>query len=91
MYDEYVKEHMIFDKSDEEKRIELLISVLKAKKELDVASKNFEYAENELIDYYVYQIKASKTKLDFLMNSAKEKGISLDMINEIYFRKNKVG
>lgn len=91
MYDEYMKEHMIFDKSDEEKRIELLISVLKAKKELDVASKNFEYAENELIDYYVYQIKASKTKLDFLMNSAKENGISLDMINEIYFRKNKVG
>lgn len=91
MYNEYMKEHIVFDRSDEEKKIELLISILKAKKELDIANKNFEYAEKELIDYYVYQIKASKTKLDFLMNYAKEKGISLDMINEIYFRKNKVG
>ncbi|MBR1802472.1 MAG: DUF2508 family protein [Clostridia bacterium] len=87
MHDEYMKEQIIFDKSEEEKKIELLISVLKAKKELDIASKNFEYAENELIDYYVYQIKATKTKLDFLVALAKEKGISLDMIHEIYYRK----
>lgn len=91
MYDEYLKDQMIIDKSEEEKKIELLISVLKAKKELDIANKNFEYAEKELIDYYVYQMKATKAKLDFLMNLAKEKGISLDMIHEIYYRKNKVG
>ena len=91
MYDDFLRETIIFDKTEEEKKVELLISVLNAKRELDVANKNFEYAEKELIDYYVYQIKALKTKLDFLMNSAKENGISLDMINEIYYRKNKVG
>jgi len=91
MYDEFEKEHIIIDKTEEEKKIELIISVIKAKRELDLACRNFETAETGLIDYYVYQIKASKSKLDFLMNKAKQKGISLDMIEEIYFKKNQVG
>ena len=44
----------------------------------------------ELIDYYSYQIKANKSKLDYLMKKAKEQGIALDMTNEIYLRKNEV-
>lgn len=91
LYSEYVKEKMLFDKSEEEKKIELFFSVLRAKKELETASQNFEYAEKELIDYYVYEIKASKAKFDFLMNLAKENGISFDLIHEIYYRKKKVG
>lgn len=86
-----LKETPIIEKSDEEKKIELIMSVLKAKRELDLAIKNFETAEEGLIDYYVYQIKASKSKLDFLVNKAKKRGISLDMIEELYFRKNQVG
>ena len=64
---------------------------MKTKKELDLASKNFETAEAGLVDYYVYQIKATKSKLDFLVNKAKQRGISLDMIEQIYFRRNQVG
>ena len=67
------------------------MSVLKTKKELDLATRNFETAENGLIDYYTYQIKASKSKLDFLVNRARDKGISLGMIEELYFRTNQVG
>lgn len=37
----------------------------KSKKELNLATKNFETAEEGLVDYYVYQIKASKSKVDF--------------------------
>ena len=65
MNEEYVRENKIQDKSEEEKRMELLINIIKTKKDLDDSNNNFEYAENQLIDYYTYQIKATKTKLDY--------------------------
>ena len=88
-YEDYVKENKIEDKSEEEKNLELIVSIIKTKNELDSAQKNFEFAEEGLIDYYSYQIKANQTKLDYLMKKAQKKGIVLDMINEIYIRKNK--
>jgi len=89
MNQEYIKEENIADKSDDEKELELIISVLKTKRELNVAHKNFEFAEEGLIDYYSYQIKANQIKLDYLMKKARKKGIALDMINELYIRNNK--
>lgn len=91
MYGDYEKENLLLDKSEEDKNIELIMSILKSKRELDLANKNFETAEAGLIDYYVYQIKATKIKLDFLVNKARQRGISLNMIEELYFRKNQVG
>ena len=91
MFEEYQKETNIKDKTDEDKKIELIMSLIKAKKELNLATKNFETAEEGLVDYYVYQIKASKSKVDFLVNKAKDKWLSLNMIEEIYFKKNQVG
>lgn len=87
--DFYIKDEKIVDKSDEEKDLELIVSVLKTKQDLINAHKNFEYAEEGLIDYYSYQIKANQTKLDYLMKKARKKGIALDMINELYIRKHK--
>ena len=87
----YLREDVITDKTEEEKKIELIMSVLKTKKELELATKNFETAEEGLIDYYIYEIKANKSKLDFLVNKARNRGISLDMIEELYFRKKQVG
>ena len=87
MNEEYVRENKIQDKSEEEKRMELLINIIKTKKDLDDSNNNFEYAENELIDYYTYQIKANKTKLDYLIKQAQSKGIILDCINELEIRK----
>lgn len=89
MQGEYIKEEKILDKSDEEKDLELIVSVLKTKQELNNAHKNFEYAEDELVDYYSYQIKANQTKLDYLMKKARKKGIALDMVNELYIKNNK--
>ena len=43
--------------------LELIKSVIKTKRDLENASKNFNIAEAELIDYYAYQIKANKAKL----------------------------
>lgn len=87
MNEEYVRENKIQDKSEEEKRMELLINIIKTKKDLDDSNNNFEYAENELIDYYTYQIKANKTKLDYFIKKAQSKGIILDCINELEIRK----
>lgn len=63
--------------------LELVKSVIRTKRELENANRNFNIAEEELIDYYTYQIKANKAKLSFLMKQAKEKGYELDMINEL--------
>lgn len=89
MSEEYIKEEKVVDKTEEEKDLELIISVLKTKTDLNLAHKNFEYAEEGLIDYYAYQIKANQTKLDYLMKKARKKGIALDMINEMYIKRNK--
>lgn len=63
--------------------LELIKSVIKTKRELEIANQNFNIAEGELIDYYSYQIKANKSKLSYLMKQAKEQGYELDMINEL--------
>ncbi len=65
------------------REIELLKSIKDTKTELFIANKNFEIAEGELVDYYSYQIKASKAKLDYLIKQVKAKGIELDMINSL--------
>ena len=78
---EYIKEKLIIDKTEEEKKLELIISIIKTKRELESNNKNFEYAKEELIDYYAYQIKANQAKLDYLIKLAKLKGIEVDMIN----------
>lgn len=65
---------------------ELVECIVKTKFDLDIATKNFEHAEGELIDYYLYQIKANKAKLDYLIKEVKQKGFSLDIINELKLR-----
>lgn len=65
---------------------ELIKSVIKTKRDLENANKNFEMAQEELIDYYSYQIKANKAKLSYLIKEAKSQGFELDMINELKLR-----
>ena len=65
---------------------ELVDCIIKTKRELEVANKNFDQAEGELIDYYSYQIKAHKAKLDYLIREVKKKGFTLDIIDELKLR-----
>lgn len=87
--EEYTRESKIIEKSEEEKEVELMVSIMKAKKELDEACKNFEYAQGDLIDYYTYQIKATRAKFDYLVKQAKEDGLALDIIKQIEIKLNK--
>lgn len=86
MYEEYEKEKIIQDKTDKEKENELIMSIIRVREDLKMANINFEYADSELIDYYTYQIKANRSKLDYLIKKAKSNGIVLDMIDEIMYR-----
>ena len=81
MQEEYKREEKIVEKTEIEKEIELIKTIIKTREELKSDNKNFEYAKEELIDYYTYQIKANQAKLDYLIKLAKLKGIEVDMIN----------
>ncbi|MBR6033650.1 MAG: DUF2508 family protein [Clostridia bacterium] len=86
MEEGFIKENQCVEKTEEEKDIDLIRSVIKTKMDLEVARQNFEYAEGELIDYYSYKIKADQSKLDYLLKKVKNKSLALDMINEIKLR-----
>ena len=86
MGEEYIRERKIKDKTDKERREELVRSILNAKEELNQINKNFDYADSDMIDYYTYEIKANQSKLDYLVRFAKSKGISIDRTEEIKIR-----
>ena len=81
----YVREQKIIEKTEMEKETELIKSIIKAREELKVANRNFEYAQDDLVDYYTYQIKANQAKLNYLIKIAKAKGIEVDMISDMKF------
>ena len=85
MQEEFKKESLIKDRSELDKEIELIRNIIKTKEELKNNNKNFEYAEFDLVDYYVYQIKANHAKLDYLLKLAKARGISIDAINQLKY------
>ncbi len=74
--DDFIKEQDIIDMNDDEKKYQLIQSIVKAQKDLRQSHINFEYAENDLIDFYSYQIKANQSKLDYLTKLAKSLNIS---------------
>lgn len=85
MQEEYKKEQLIKDRTELEKEEELVKNIIKTREELKNNNKNFEYAELDLVDYYIYQIKANQSKLDYLIKLAKAKGITIDTINQIKY------
>ena len=91
MQEEYWIEKMLKGKTEKEKEIELLQTIMDTKEKLKVARSNFEFAEDDMIDYYTYQIKAHQAKLDYLIKIAKRNGFVLNRVNELktrIFRKN---
>lgn len=85
MGEEYTREINIEEKNELEKEEDLIKNIIKTREELKKDNKNYEYAEMELIDYYIYQIKANQAKLGYLLRLAKAKGITIDNINQIEY------
>ena len=67
------------------KEIELIKNIIKTREELKNNNRNFEYANIDLVDYYIYLIKANQAKLDYLLKIAKSRGITVDIINQIKY------
>ncbi len=86
MEERYFQESEIENKNEREREIELIKNIIKTRRELKNVDKNFEYAQDELVDYYIYQMKANQAKLNYLIKMAKMKGITVDMINDIKYR-----
>ena len=86
MQEEYLLSKMLKGKSEKERERELMQNIIETKEKLKIARSNFEYAEDNMIDYYIYQIKANQTKLDYLIKIAKQKGIVLSRDNEVKLR-----
>lgn len=95
MKEEYIKERKIIQKTEKEHKEDLIKSIFNVKEELNLLNQNFEYADKDMIDYYTYELKANQSKLNYLIRFAKNKGISLDMIESIkiklYMQKDEVG
>ena len=88
---EYVKEsNGIKDKSDNEKRLELIVNIIKTRDDLENARNNYEFAEGNLIDYFLYEIKANQAKLDYLLGKAKKNGIELNIIDSFSLKNKNV-
>lgn len=85
MQEEFKREALIRDRSELDREIELVRNIIKTKEELKNNNKNFECAEFDLVDYYIYQIKANQAKLDYLLKLAKARGISIDVINQLKY------
>ena len=86
MEEEYLLNKMIKGKTEKEREIELMQNIIETKEKLQNARKNFEYAEDGMIDYYIYQIKANQSKLDYLIKLAKKKGVILSRDKEVKIR-----
>lgn len=88
------KENKKEKKQKEERNKRLLYHMLYTMKAIDAARKNYEFAEEELVDYYLYEIKANQSKLNYLIKKMKKNGIELERIQKIellYLDENQVG
>lgn len=83
MQEEYVKEKKIVDKSKEEMNKMLIQSIINTSNKIKIAQKNYEFAEDDLIDYYLYSIKANQSKLNYLIKTSKKNAIELSRIEKI--------
>ena len=83
MQEEYIKEKKIVDKSKEEMNKMLIQSIINTSNNIKIAQKNYEFAEDDLIDYYLYSIKANQSKLNYLIKTSKKNGLELSRIEKL--------
>ncbi len=85
MNNEYIKEQLVTERTELDKESELIRNIISTREELKCNNKNFEFADSDLVDFYVYQIKANQAKLDYLLKLAKARGITIDLISQLRY------
>ena len=74
MEEKYLRDKVILEITEEDEKKEILRNIINTKAALTNAN------TNDLIDYYIYKIKAMQSHLDSLIKLAKEKGIEVNKI-----------
>lgn len=72
IYEKYVKDQNLNVKKGTNPDIDLITCIIKTREDLITANNNYEFAEGDLVDYYLYQIKAMQSKYNYLLKKAKE-------------------
>lgn len=86
MQEFYKSEQLSVNRLNLDNDSDLIKHIIKTKNDLNFANINFEFAENDLVDYYIYEIKANQAKLDYLIKMAKIKGLNVNFIKELGYR-----
>ena len=86
MLEEYRKEEKIIERNEFQKEEDIIKIIIKTKEIIKNANKNFEFADSDLIDYYIYEIKANQAKLNYLIKIAEAKGMNVDFIKDMEVR-----
>ncbi len=86
MQEFYRKDGLMVERTELDKDTELICHIIRTRKELDFANKNYEFADSDLIDYYIYEIKANQAKLDYLIKMAKVKGLNVNFIKDMEYQ-----
>ncbi len=86
MQDFYKKEELILEKLDINEDSDIIRNIVKTRKDLEFANNNYEFADSDLIDYYIYEIKANQAKLNYLIKMAKIKGLNVHFIKDLEYR-----
>ena len=80
---DYIKDEKSIGYTEIEYNEMLIQGILSSYNDIKNARNNYEYAEGELIDYYLYIIKANQSKINYLIKLGKKNGIQLDRIKKI--------
>lgn len=67
----FVKEKKIVEQSNSDKEKELMASIMASKRDLNNMHNNLNLADGDLVDYYIYMIKAEEAKYDYLIKEIK--------------------
>ena len=77
----YIFENFNNEKFTEKKmKQDLIDAIVITRKDLNNCINNYEFAEGDMIEYYLYQIKANKSKLSYLVKEAKKNNMKIDKI-----------
>lgn len=71
MREEFVRETKIVDKTEQEHNQDLLKELENSRKRLETFHENMNFAQDNLVDYYTYQIKAEEAKYGYLLRQIK--------------------
>lgn len=72
IYEKYVKDNSFVSKEKSNPNADLITCIIKTREDLITANNNYEFADGDLIDYYLYQIKATQSKYNYLLKKAKQ-------------------